>query len=92
MLLELKRPRGLYVGLAGVTDRRDVDTPIYSTYSIMKFEGVSDPATYVDPKVGSVEDVPAGEELKRNMKGRHIEMIAIAGMIVSEQEPKLYEQ
>lgn len=51
--------------------------------SIMKSEAFSHPATDIDTEMGSTEDVPAGEELKRNMKGRHINMIAIAGMIVS---------
>jgi amino acid permease len=48
--------------------------------SIMKSDFVShEPIS--DVEMGSSND--ATEELKRNMKGRHINMIAIAGMIVS---------
>lgn len=52
----------------------------------MKSEVFSHPGTDLDTELGSTEDVPAGEELKRNMKGRHINMIAIAGMIVSHSQ------
>ncbi|ESZ91882.1 amino acid permease [Sclerotinia borealis F-4128] len=47
----------------------------------MKSKVFSHPVTEVDTEKGSTNDVPVGEELKRNMKGRHINMIAIAGMI-----------
>ncbi|EDN96566.1 hypothetical protein SS1G_01492 [Sclerotinia sclerotiorum 1980 UF-70] len=36
--------------------------------------------------MGSTEDIPAGQKLKRDMKGRHINMIAIAGMIYTTGE------
>jgi amino acid permease len=49
--------------------------------SIMKSDFLSHPVNDVDVEMGSNNDSP--EELKRNMKGRHINMIAIAGMIVS---------
>lgn len=48
---------------------------------IMKSEFVSHTANDVDVETGSSKDAP--EQLKRNMRGRHINMIAIAGMIVS---------
>ena len=56
---------------------------------MMKSEVFSHPETDVDTEMGSAENVPAGEELKRNMKGRHINMIAIAGMIVGHAKQVL---
>ncbi|RAL62890.1 hypothetical protein DID88_004731 [Monilinia fructigena] len=47
----------------------------------MKSESISHPATDGDTEMGSTEDVPAQKELKRDLKERHINMIAIAGMI-----------
>lgn len=52
----------------------------------MKSEVFSHAGTDIDTEMGSTEDVPAGEELRRNMKGRHINMIAIAGMIVGHSQ------
>ncbi|KAA8573415.1 hypothetical protein EYC84_005001 [Monilinia fructicola] len=47
----------------------------------MKSESISHPATDVDTELGPTGNVPARKELKRDLKERHINMIAIAGMI-----------
>ncbi|KAB8304043.1 hypothetical protein EYC80_005389 [Monilinia laxa] len=47
----------------------------------MNFESISPLATDTDTEMGSTEDVPARKQLKCDLKERHINMIAIAGMI-----------
>lgn len=57
---------------------------VHRKLSNMKSESISHPATDVDTELGPTGNVPARKELKRDLKERHINMIAIAGMIVSD--------